>query len=251
MANELTAAPVRVARGARRGDPVLDSGYYMIGLLAVAVFAFWPSYFGKLPARLDPYTHLHAAGMLCWFAFLIAQPMLVRSGRMTLHRVLGKLSYVLVPLILGASLLLAHARFSAMDEATFALAGKFLYLPVFTAAVFAVIYGLAVGTRHKTTLHARFMIATAMTLIDPAVARIIAFRFAPFENELMFQVVGFGLTDLLLVTLIVLERRRKQGRAAFPIALAIFATGHILWFTFAQTETWMTFARWYRELPLT
>jgi hypothetical protein len=100
-------------------------------------------------------------------------------------------------------------------------------------------------------LHARFMIGTAFTMVDPAIARIIGVRFGGFENPLFDQVVGFGLTDLILVGLVVLERNRKQGRAAFPIVLALFATGHILWFTLGQTAAWFAVARWFRDLPLT
>ncbi|MHB0970362.1 MAG: hypothetical protein ACYC7A_04195 [Thermoanaerobaculia bacterium] len=256
MANELTSNSVPVAKRARRGDPVLDAGWYFAGFLAFAVFAFWPTYFGKLPAKIGLFTHLHAIGMMTWFALLIAQPMLVGRGLMKWHRALGRLSYAVVPFILCASLLLAHARTRALDEATFARFGKFVYLPIFTVIVFAVIYVLAIVYRHTMALHARFMIGTAFTMIDPAIARIIGLRLGTpddplYTDPLFDQLVGFGVTDLILVALIVLERNRKQGRAAFPIVLALFATGHILWFTLGQSQAWFAVARWFRELPLT
>lgn len=251
MANEIASVAIPAARPKRRGDPVLDSGWYFAGFLAFALFAFWPTYFGKLPAKIDLYTHLHALGMMSWFALLITQPTLVRTGHMSWHRILGRLSCAVVPFLLGVSILLAHSRTRALDEPTFLRFGKFVYLPLFTVIVFAVIYTLAIVHRHNMALHARFMIGTAFTMVDPAMARIVGVRFGGFENPLFDQVVGFGMTDLILIALIILERKRKQGRAAFPIILAIFATGHVLWFTLGQTEAWFAVARWFRELPIT
>ncbi len=45
--------------------------------------------------------------MLAWFGMLITQPFLIRAGRRTQHRALGKVSYVLVPLIALATISLA------------------------------------------------------------------------------------------------------------------------------------------------
>lgn len=41
---------------------------------------------------------------------LIAQPIAVRAGRRPLHRMLGSISYGLVPLIVVSVILLAHSR---------------------------------------------------------------------------------------------------------------------------------------------
>src|SRR5512133_2894592 len=105
------------------------AAYGFLALLLLAVLAFWPRYLSLLGSPIDPYTHLHAAFATLWCLLLISQPLLVRRHRQ-LHRRLGGLSYVLAPGFAAASLLLAHSRFRAMDEATFQKEAPSLFLPL-------------------------------------------------------------------------------------------------------------------------
>ena len=228
-----------------------SSSYWFAGLFGAALIAFWPMYLSKLPHGADRYTHLHAIVMTVWVALLIVQPLLIRSRQRRLHRALGSLSYVLVPVIIAASLALTHFRARAMDEAAFLAEGRFVYLPLAAAALFALAWVLAIAYRSTPALHARYMICTGLTLIDPVVARIAFFHFPPLANPLHYQALGYGLTDLVLLVLIARERGERQGRAAFPLMLAVFATVHVLWFTAAQGPGWLAFVRWFRALPLT
>lgn len=228
-----------------------SSSYWFLALFGVALIAFWPMYLSKLPAA-DRYTHFHAAVMTPWLALLIVQPYLIRSGRREVHRALGAASYLLVPLIVVASLLLTNFRARAMDEATFRAEGAFFYLPLSAIAMFVIAYALAIAWRRRPALHARFMICTGLTLIDPVVARILFFNFPPLPEPRLYQLAGFGLTDLVLLTLIVRERGQRSGRAAFPLMLAVFAGFH-LYFCIAvgRSDGWLAAVRWFRSLPLT
>ncbi len=226
------------------------SGYFFAGLFGAALVAFWPSYLSKLPAG-DVYVHLHAVLMTLWCGLLIAQPLLIRGGRRPLHRALGRASYALVPPIVVASLLLANSRLRALDEEAFAREGRFVYLPLAAIALFLASYVLAMVYRRRPALHARYMIATGLTLIDPVVARLLFFYFPPLSHDLHYQAIGYGLTLLVLALLIWRERGERAGRAAFPVAFALFALVYGLWFTLGQTPLWQAAASWYRGLPLT
>jgi cytosine/uracil/thiamine/allantoin permease len=68
------------------------SGYWFAAFLVLAVVPFWPTYFGRLPARIDLLTHAHAALMAIWLGMLIAQPFLIRRDRRPLHRLIGRAS---------------------------------------------------------------------------------------------------------------------------------------------------------------
>jgi len=227
------------------------SSYWFGVMFCLALVAFWPMYLSKLPHGPDRYTHLHAVLMTAWLGLLIVQPLLIRRGQRALHRALGAVSYVLVPAIVAASLLLTHHRARSMDEAVFRAEGVFFYLPVAAIALFAIAWALAIVYRRQPALHARFMVCTGLTLIDPLVARIAFFHFPPLPGPLLYQAIGYGLTDLVLLVLIVRERGQRQGRAAFPVMLAVFATAHLLWFTVAQGPGWLAVVRWFRDLPLT
>jgi len=211
------------------------SSYWFVGLFGAAMVAFWPMYLSKLPQG-DRYTHAHAVLMTLWMGLLIVQPALIRSGQRALHRALGKASYLLVPLIVVASVRLTHFRARSMSEATFVAEGAFFYLPLSMISVFVVAYVLAIAFRGRAPLHSRFMICTGLTLIDPVVARVLFFYFPPLSNPLLYQVAGFGLTDLVLIVLIIRERDQRSGRAAFPVMLAFFAAVHLFWFTAGRSE---------------
>lgn len=51
-----------------------------------------------------------SVAMALWLLMLISQAFLIRTDRRTLHRLAGRASYVLVPLIVLSTLSLAHLR---------------------------------------------------------------------------------------------------------------------------------------------
>jgi hypothetical protein len=229
------------------------SGYFFLGLLGFAVLAFWPQYVRVLPrGEISGYVHLHAVVMTLWFALLITQPFLLRAGRRGLHRALGKLSYVVAPAVVVATVLLTHAalRRDAADRGL-AGAGNFVYLPLSMITLFAICYGLAIAYRKTPALHARFMICTSLAVIDPILSRVLIFYLPPLADFSFYPAFSFGLTATVLLALIVVERRQSRGRAVFPAMLAMFAAAYGLWFAFAPSSAWLAVARRFHDLPLT
>jgi hypothetical protein len=228
-----------------------SSGYWFAGLLVAAGFAFWPKYLGRLNEHLDPYTHFHAIVATAWCGLLIVQPFLIRAGRRELHRKLGALSYAIAPLLLVASTLLANARFRAMDEATFASEAASLYLPLSAVFLFGLSYALAMIYRKTQALHARFMIATGLVLVDPVVGRVLFFYAPPLPHALLYQAITFGSVDLILLALLWRPPLGPRLRRTFMAGAAAFPAAHLGWFTVAQSRLWLPLARWFRALPLT
>ena len=227
------------------------AGYWFLALLAAALVAFWPVYFSLLPYGPEAYAHLHSVGVVGWMLLLISQPFLIVGGKWQWHRTIGKASYPLVPYIVVTATLLAHSRFVRMDEAAFAKDGHSLYLPAAAIVLFVVCYTLAIVHRKKAHLHSRYMIATALPLFDPIIARLLAFYTSVPPGPILYPLIGYGLTDLVLLVLIWGDRHQKRGREAFLKLLPIFLGVHLGWFTLAQTGPWFRFASWFRDLPLT
>lgn len=225
------------------------SGPYFAGLLLVALVAFWPSYLSQLGAN-SAYTHLHAFTATLWMLMLIAQPVTIRTRRRAWHRALGRVSYGLVPVILASMILLAHNRIEGLGGEAFARQTYVLYLQVSLVTLFGFSYALAVLKRRDMVLHARFMICTGITLIDPVVIRLMLWaNSAPSWN---YQWFTFGLTDLVILTFIWLERDTRRGRWVFPVMLPVFALAQmpaVLQLT--NAPWWQAFARWFAALPLT
>ena len=226
------------------------SAPYFAGLFLVALVAFWPTYLSQAFSASSVYTHLHAFTATVWMLMLVAQPLTIRTRRLACHRLLGRVSYVLAPLVLLSIVLLAHSRLQGLNAEAYAIQTYVLYLQVSLAVLFGLSYALAIYTRRTVALHARFMVCTALTLIDPVVIRLM-FWIDPTPSW-NYQWFTFGLTDLVLVGLIWLERHGRVGRKVFPAMLAVFVLAQIpalFWLT--DAPLWQAFARWFAALPLT
>jgi hypothetical protein len=226
-----------------------SAAYSYLALLVLAGFAFWPRYLSRLSTGVDSYTHWHAILAVCWCTLLIAQPLLIGRHRQV-HRRIGTISYVIAPAFAIASLLLAHARFRLMDEGGFQHEAANLFLPLSAVFLFVVSYALALYYRYTLPLHARFMILTGLPMIDPVLGRILFFYGPSMPNPLFYQAITFGLTDVIVVGLLVWPRISNRLRPLYAIPAALFPALHLGWFTFAQSSGWLPVASWFRSLPL-
>jgi hypothetical protein len=226
------------------------SGPYFAGLLLLAFVAYWPTYFSRVLSASN-YTHFHASLAVLWILMLAAQPTLIRMKRPALHRLLGMFSYVLAPLIVVSIVLLGHSRIKGLTGEAYAIQTYILYLQVSLTVLFGLSYGLAIYKRHTAALHARFMVCTAFTLIDPVVIRLM-FWMGSRTPTWNYQWVTFGLTDLVILSLIFMERRAKSGRKVFPVMLCVFVLAQAVALSgLTFTAPWQAFARWFAALPLT
>lgn len=223
---------------------------YFTALLVITFVAFWPSYFAPGIANSSRYVHFHAATAAAWMAMLIIQPWLIRTYRFDIHRALGRVAFILVPLVLAGMLLLANFRIRSVPESDFPGQTYVLYLQISLAAVFVTSFILAMVYRKNAELHARFMICTGLTLIDPVFARL--FYWIHPNSFQLHQWLTFGLTDAILLLIIFAERRNTSARWALPVMLFVFVAAQLpalLWLT--NSEMWQAFARWFQSIPLT
>jgi hypothetical protein len=223
---------------------------YFGALFVISFLAFWPSYFSPGIATSSRYTHFHAATAALWMSLLIIQPWLIRTYRFEVHRAIGRVSYVLVPVLLLSIILLANFRIRTVDHANYPIQTYVLYLQFFLGVLFAVSFFCAMIYRRDAEIHARFMVCTGLTLIDPVFARIVFWIHSPSAEY--HQWLTFGLTDLVFLILIWSDRHNTRSRWVFRLMLGAFVLGQLpalLWFT--NGETWQAIARWFQSIPLT
>lgn len=232
-----------------RGVDFARSGPWFAAFLLLALIAFWPTYLSRIGAS-TAYTHLHAVTAVLWMMMLVAQPAAIRARRLGLHRGLGKISFGLVPLIVLSVVLLSHSRLSGLTGPAFAVQSYVLYLQVSLVALFTLCYAGAMVYRRNRAVHARFMVCTALTLVDPVVVRLLLWVDSPPTWD--YQLFTFGLTDLLLVGLIWLDRGSRRGRWVFLAMLPVFVVSQLpALLGLTASAPWQAFARWFAGLPLT
>lgn len=228
-----------------------NSGIYFVALLALAIAGFWPSYFAKFFDGTGDFTfyfHFHAFFAVLWILMLITQPILIRKKKFELHRKIGKFSYILVPIIFISIILLAHSTLKGPKENV----GLELWVPFKDLLIFAVGYGIAIKYRKTMTIHARGMIVAGIVLIEPALVRLILYVFFPDSGfDPRGYLVTISLVYILLIGLIIAERKQKVGRWVFPLALALYLFVHSVLIFQIKVPGWQTFAEWFAALPLT
>lgn len=144
--------------------------FVVTGLLITSFLGFYRTYFGLFPGFDGTawVVHFHVTTILCWFAMLLTQATLARKGRIGLHRKVGRLSYLLAPLIvLGFALVTDHGQLKHKSPDLFGAA-------LFDGALFILFYALAIINRKNTAYHAPYMILSALPFINPGLGRFIS-----------------------------------------------------------------------------
>ncbi|MFC3879745.1 hypothetical protein ACFOSV_06140 [Algoriphagus namhaensis] len=225
-----------------------NTGYYYLGFLIMTFIGFWPSYFSKFfdgTAEFNQYFHFHSLTAILWVAMLVIQPILIQSKKYELHKAVGKFSYLLVPILFVSVALLANNRIDPELE----FVGPEVWIPFKDLIIFSLGFGIAITFKNSMPIHARGMIVAGMALIEPVMARVM-FNVLEIQG-LTGYLSAISVDYIILVVLIILERKETKGRWVFPLALATFLFIHAVVLFKINPEFWESFARWFVTLPLT
>ena len=226
------------------------SGYYFIGLVFLVVLGFWPSYFAKFfngTADFSFYFHFHATVLILWMSGLIIQPILIRKKKLSIHRMVGKISYFIIPLIFISILLLTHSRIphnGLLTEDN--LVGAFNSAK--DLVILSVAFYIAIKFKKEYQLHARGMIVTGLAFIEPAFIR---FTFRVISNPIWAYLTTIFTLYAVLLYLIYKERNQISARWVFPLILILYMIAHGLVLTGIYLPIWEVCVKWFVSFPLT
>ncbi len=223
-----------------------NAGYFLAGLLILVFLGFWNSYFSKFFVHsegLNFYFHFHAVIAFLWISMVIVQPILIKKKKFKLHRQIGKSSYVLISLVFISVLLLVHSRHSLDED----YLGFKLLVPFKDLIILGTAYFIAMRYRKNVSVHARAMIATGIVFIEPSLLRVIRNYFDVGAPYLVTALVVYA----LLITLMIIERKQKNGRWVFPLIFLLYLAVHSILFFGIRIGILDSFAKWFIGLPLT
>jgi hypothetical protein len=192
--------------------------YYFFAAMVVTWIGFSRSYFLRL-GSVSVFHHIHGAIAGLWIASLIVQPVLYQRGYMQLHRRIGTIAaYVLAPLMVVFASIVMHLMFSGSTGMP-RMPGYVLgYLDLCSLIEFPLFVFLAVHYRRNVALHARWIAGTVLILLPPALVRITLML--PFIHSFPARLnLSFGVIDVILVLLILDDRRLGRIRAPYPVML--------------------------------
>lgn len=220
------------------------SFYWFIGLLVILVAGFWESYFSKLPDAGHVTHHAHGIVMLAWVLLLISQSWLIRNRRNATHRLLGKTSFVLAPAVVVTALMVNFHFIAKVEDPVIPEVQSIYWFGYFNAAMFALMYGLAIYHRRQMNLHARYMVGTALVFLVPGLGRAISNYVAPLDiwTPDFYQTTWVPL--LIAASLLLLDWRNKRDIRPYAIFCAAWAANLVLWASLPAWGWWTSFSAW-------
>ena len=222
--------------------------YFFVIIAAMTFFGFFKKYFSLMPdfPGIKNIHHLHVAALIMYLTMLIVQPILIYKKKFEIHRLIGKFSYFLVPLMFISMLLVYRNQYLRMvsDGKPQNECLAFIFAPATDAIPFLIFYILAILTKSETAKHMRYIIATGLVVAGPGYARIFI---TWFGMDFFVALALVTLTTLIaFVSLIIYDRVKKKRFRINPytIAFIIWLIPNILIIFFPQTTPWQNFAGW-------
>jgi len=240
VATPLPKAEIRLSgKASSRGDRFFYGG--MAFVIAALVFAgFSPSFFMRpLFERppLIPLAIVHGIVMSTWLLIFITQTSLISADNARLHRKLGVVAFVMIPLMLGLAWAMTVVNTNALPRTFNPL--PFMVIPMGDIGLFAILAAAAMYYRRDPETHKRLMILANTNIVAPAVFRlgvpqIPVFGFYTFWAVVDVLVLAGPIYDLI--------RGRKLHKAYLYGGLLIIAAQPFrLWFM--NTGVWDSIAR--------
>ena len=221
-----------------------------IFLILIAVqWGFYQSYTSQFPKfnNITPLIHVHGALLMTWMLLLIVQPLLIQYRRANLHRTIGKVSWVLGPLIIISLFLIGKGGYHRGLEANVPEQNMlvFIVLDMRGFLSFAIFWSLAMFHRKVPDTHMRYMIATGILAIGPGIGRGLG---QSFGLTLGTSLTITDVADLVIVGLLLaVDVYRKKNYKPFLTVFLVLLVGSVLW-QIRDTALWQTFAKHYAEL---
>lgn len=211
--------------------------YLAISLVVIAV-GFSQSYFNKLDEMAFSY-HLHAASASLWMILLITQPYLYKIGKIELHRKLGWISLILVPLIVIGGVIMIKSMIQGQAFYPPDSVYKLAFIDVITLASFVGIYALAIYYRKELKLHARLMVITIFGPLHPALTRVF-FVFNLADNFNAALTYSYLIIELVLLYIIWREKEAKEMKVTYLPFLIFIVVQHILMYYAGDWDWWIS-----------
>jgi hypothetical protein len=214
-------------------------GYFLLVIPPIFLAGFWIPYFSRIPnfdASITTTVHVHAVLLFGWVGLLIVQPFAIRYRAFRLHRILGRISYVLMPLVIlsAIAMIAKEYREHLVAGATFAGARNDEFLSAVVLVALAAFYGLALARIRKRDVasHMRYMICIVLVLLPAGLGRALGYWFG--VRLVSSQSASLAVIDICLIALIVFDRRRNLTARPYIVALAIYVVIELSWFAMGR-----------------
>lgn len=219
--------------------------WFFLFIVMVTFVGFFPTYLITAP-KFEGFKsahHFHGLMALSWILLLVIQPYLIRSKKFALHKKVGKISYLLMPLLLLSLFLVAKAGYerglvNLTQKET--LAGLVSGLPDIIYLGF--LYTMAMVYRKNAGIHMRFMACTGFMMLGPGLGRLLIIFFGlPVHGAIITIVLIISILPLIWL---IFDIRNKKP--IFPlVSYLIISIVTVFIIANSNSAWWQTFAGWF------
>lgn len=198
-------------------------GYFFLLLIPLTIAGFFKTYIVQFPhfkENITYFIHIHAFIATIWIGILIVQPFLIANKKFALHRKVGKISYVVFPLLILSFL-------PQMIRTANSANPKNLFFSLADCTLLIIFYSLAVYYKKISSKHMRYMIATTLVFLGPTVGRIGPILLG--WSEMMTQNIQYGITYLILMSLLIYDKNNGKKFQPYAIAICFFVVHQIVY----------------------
>lgn len=220
-------------------SPARRSSFFLamaILALCIVLVGFSGTYIIPLAkgTSFQPVYHWHGVVFFGWILLSIAQPMLVKAGRISLHRNVGTFGgfYALLVVIMGLYVA-TEAAYRDIGLGREGGAKTFYLIPITDMILFAVFVGVGIVNRRNPGSHKRLMLLANHALLPAAFGRL-AFMLGINNPLLSVLLMELYLIAALAFDLITLKRIHPVYRWAATLAVVV----HIGRLYLATTPVW-------------
>jgi hypothetical protein len=190
--------------------------------------------------------HFHGAMLMSWFLMLIIQPLLIRFNKNNLHRSLGKIGYILTPLVCYSIFLVTRmVYFREITHRPMESVLGQLALDIPTIFMFGLFFALAMINRKDSAVHMRYMIATSLLMIGPGLGRaLIIFGGIPFPVTVALV---YFIAEIIAILFLLNDIRKGSSFKPFLTITIVLIVNHLCW-AFQHASWWQTIASGFVKL---
>lgn len=153
--------------------PFRYGAWWVLGLVGLTVWAFWPGYFSVLTETPWEF-HFHGVTATGWMLLLALQSWSIQAGRRALHRAAGIGSLIFFPIFLAGSVavVISMARGSEANPFYIMYGPRLGSMDILAPFVLAWLFYQGLSQRRSVQLHARYLMATVLLLLMPILGRL-------------------------------------------------------------------------------
>ena len=222
--------------------------WYFLAALAAIVAGFWPSFFRSLGAGTTAHS-VHGVTATLWIVTLALQSWLMSRGQVRWHRRVAWGALLLLPIMVLSAFQMVAVMFANPNMPPF-LPPLLAFIDLPSLVFLVVLVTLALRNVRTPAAHKRFMAATVLLAFPPALTRLYARVFEPTVDFMMALHGSFITVEVILIALILADRRAGERRLAYPLSLGFFVMVHALMLPVATSGWWGGLMAWYTALPV-